>query len=168
MCQQISRLLRSRVSKAKAVHILICILCRCIFCSSPNFSTTFSLHRSLARGLLGEVAGYTVGTNGLRPLCNQHLYLKELVFLFLFVFPPAVLFFRRFFVFVLISVLGRSGHGTLPRLLNSERIPLTIRGNCDWELFHRSLPARNATRAYRCRRDGLKEASCQRNFNITS
>ena len=56
-----------------------------------------------------------------------------------FCFSPVVIIFRSVFVFVLVSVLGRSGCGTLPQLLNSERIPVTIRGNCEWELFHRSV-----------------------------
>lgn len=64
-----------------------------VFCADALFATIltffrhFSLHRSLARSLFGEVIDYTGATNGLWPLCSQHLSnLKELVFLFLFVF----------------------------------------------------------------------------------
>lgn len=55
-------------------------------------------------------------------------FFERTCFFVSFCFSPALLFFRRVFVFVLVSVLGRSGRGTLPRLLNSERIPFTIRG----------------------------------------
>ena len=94
--------------KASVSHRHSCSLCTCIVRSCPNFSATSPFT------VLWRFAFVVFIRNS---------------FFVSFCFSPNILFFRsERFVFVLVSVLGRSGCGTLPQLLNSERIPFTIRG----------------------------------------